>query len=177
MLTTHTKATAKSRRTAGFSLIEVLIALVILSVGLLGIAAMVSVSLKSKDSSFMRTQATTLTAAILDRMRANRATATAAGYDVTFTSALPSTPPTDGCIKTVSTATCTPTDIAAVDLQEWRNDLANLPCGVGSIATTINNQMTQATITVQWSDQRANVTNPTTAACAGTVQFAVTSGL
>lgn len=162
------------RRIGGFSLIEVLIALVILSVGLLGIAAMVSVSLKSKDGSYMRTQATTLTAAILDRMRANRATATAAGYDSTFTSALPSTPPTDGCIN--SADNCTAAQIAAVDLQEWRNDLANLPCGEGSVATVINNQMTQATITVQWSDQRANG-GTTQAACAGTVQFAVTSGL
>lgn len=169
-------ATRKFKKMTGFSLIEVLIALVILSVGLLGIAAMVSVSLKSKDSSFMRTQATTLTSAILDRMRANRATATANGYDVTFTGALPSTPPSGGCITATSTNSCSPTDIAAVDLQEWRNDLANLPCGVGSISTVINNQMTQATITVQWSDQRANTTT-TLAACAGTIQFAITSGL
>ncbi len=48
---------AFNRRIAGFSLIEVLIALVILSIGLLGIAAMVSESLKSKDSSYYRTQA------------------------------------------------------------------------------------------------------------------------
>jgi len=170
----NTKQHTGIKRIAGFSLIEVLIALVILSVGLLGIAAMVSVSMKSKDSSYLRTQATTLTYAILDKMRANRTTATSAGYDVTFTSALAATPPTDGCIG--SGDNCNPGQIALVDLQEWRSNLANLPCGVGSIVTVINNQMTQATITVQWSDQRANTT-ATAAPCGGTIQFAITSGL
>src|ERR1700749_3990398 len=69
------------RRIAGFSLIEVLIALVILAVGLLGIAAMVSESLKSKDSSYYHTQALNLANAMLDRMRANRDAATSNGYD------------------------------------------------------------------------------------------------
>ena len=69
------------RRIAGFSLIEVLIALVILSVGLLGIAAMVSESLKSKDSSYYHTQALNMANGILDRMRANRPTAISNGYD------------------------------------------------------------------------------------------------
>ena len=166
---------SKSRRSAGFSLIEVLIALVILSVGLLGIAAMVSVSMKSKDSSYLRTQATTDIYAILDRMRANRATATAAGYDVTFTGALATTVPTDGCLN--SGDSCNPAEIAALDVSQWKAELANLPCGEGSISTLINNQMTQVTVTVQWSDQRANATSPTSVPCGGTVQFGVTSGL
>lgn len=172
----NAKYLTTARHAAGFSLIEVLISLVILSVGLLGIAAMVATSLKSKDSSYMRTQATALSSAILDRMRANRATATANGYDVALgavTATLPS------CFG--NGAACNPTQVATVDLEQWKSDLANLlPSGDGSISTVINSQMTQVTVTVVWSDQRANqATAAATSAApvAATTSFVVTSGL
>ena len=167
-----------NRRIGGFSLIEVLISLVILSVGLLGIAAMVSVSLKSKDGSYMRTQATMLTSVMLDRMRANRATATAAGYDTTFTQAAGAVPSGD-C--TGSGANCSPTDIANLDLSLWKTDLNNLlPNGFGSITTQTVNQMTQVTISVQWNDQRATKAvggGTASAPAAATATFSITSGL
>lgn len=168
----NTKHWIASRKTAGFSLIEVLIALVILSVGLLGIAAMVSVSLKSKDSSYMRTQATAESSAILDRMRANRATATSGGYDIAIGSSITSPPNCFGSNP------CTPAQIASIDVAQWKSDLASLlPSGDGSISTVINNQMTQVTITIQWNDQRANQANNSSAPPAGTVTFAMTSGI
>ena len=145
-------------RVAGFSLIEVLIALVILSVGLLGIAAMVSVSLKSKDSSYYRTEALTLSSAIIDRMRANRATATANGYDVGF-GGTSGTAPNDNC----TTGTCGTAELASMDLAQWQADIAavlppfstTVPAA-GSISTTTVNQMTQVNISIRWNDQRAN---------------------
>lgn len=173
----HTTPSLRHRRTAGFSLIEVLIALVILSVGLLGIAGMVAASMKSKDSSYMRTQATALTSVILDRMRANRATATAGSYDIAIGTA-PTAPPSDDC----TTTACTPGQIANLDLTLWKNDLASiLPSGDGSIATLTNNQMTQVTISVQWNDQRAvkavEGAATTAAPVAATLTFSTTSGL
>jgi type IV pilus assembly protein PilV len=170
------------RRVAGFSLIEVLIALVILSVGLLGIAAMVSVSLKSKDSSYYRTEALTLASSILDRMRANRDIATANGYDTTFGTTT-SDAPSDNC----TTGACSTTDLATMDLAEWQYDISTALPGfstsvpaAGSITTTTVNQMTQVNVTIRWNDQRANQavaasTTVTPVAVTATVQ--VTSGL
>jgi type IV pilus assembly protein PilV len=174
------------RRVAGFSLIEVLIALVILSIGLLGIAAMVSESLKSKDSSYYRTQALDLTAAIVDRMRANRAIATTNGYDAATYGAVPGTPPSGYCKS--SGANCSSTDIASVDMAEWQNEikvvLPGFPSGTpaaGSIATSTVGQMTEVQVSIEWYDRRANqaVGNATSVAApiAATGVVFITSGL
>ena len=147
---------ARLRRTAGFSLIEVLIALVILSVGLLGIAAMVSVSLKSKDSSYYQTQATALAQSILDRMRANRGQVEIGTYNINFTDATTA----QACLG--SGAACTPAQVAASDLYDWRYNITNTfpssstVTASGSIATVAVGSSTQATISIQWSDARAN---------------------
>ncbi|HEV2333231.1 MAG TPA: type IV pilus modification protein PilV [Gammaproteobacteria bacterium] len=178
-------------RSGGFSLIEVLISLVILSVGLLGIAAMVSVSLKSKESSYYRSQATALSYAILDRMRANRAPASTSAYDVAIGQTLGNnltgqsiTVPTGDC--TAITSPCNNDQIAALDLTQWKFDLANtLPSGDGSISTVTWNSTTQVTITVQWNDKRATQSVETGAAtygtsvapAAATLSFSVISGL
>ena len=145
---------------AGFSLIEVLIALVILSVGLLGIAAMVSESLKSKDSSYYRTQALDFAAAILDRMRANHDQATAGAYDVNYGgTGSNGSAPSDNCTTTI----CSPAQIASVDLAQWQSEISNaLPAisnsapAAGSITTTTVAQMTQVNISIKWNDKRAN---------------------
>lgn len=56
----------------GFSLIEVLIALVVLAFGLLGLALLQTVNLKYTQSANQRTQAVNLAGQILDMMRSNR---------------------------------------------------------------------------------------------------------
>ena len=65
------KQSAPRVRYAGFSLLEVLVALVILSVGLLGLARMQSTGLRQNNSAYFHSQATTLAYAILDRIRVN----------------------------------------------------------------------------------------------------------
>lgn len=159
------------RRHQGFSLIEVLIALVILSVGLLGIAAMVSVSLKSKDSSYMQTQATSLAQTIIDRMRANRAAADLGTYNIGFSG----TATTVDCVG--NGKNCSSTDIANFDLADWKASLANtLPSGEGSVSTVAVAQMTQVTVSIRWNDQRANRALGGTAAT-DTTTYTLTSGL
>lgn len=69
------------RSQAGASLLEVLIAVLILAIGLLGIAALQSLTLKNTQSSSERTAAIIQTYAMLDMMRANRAEAIARNYD------------------------------------------------------------------------------------------------
>ena len=65
---------------AGFTLIEVLVALIVLSIGLLGIGKLMLFTSHANDSAYLRGQATEMAYAILDNMRANRTNAVAQGY-------------------------------------------------------------------------------------------------
>lgn len=69
-------------RTAGFTLIEVMVAMLILSIGLLGMAGLQAVSLKMNQSAQHSSQATFLAYDIIDRMRANRQAALDGDYDM-----------------------------------------------------------------------------------------------
>lgn len=66
----------------GFSMIEVLVAVLVLALGMLGIAAMQAVSLRNSQSAFERTQAVMESYSILDSMRA-RGGALVGDYNVT----------------------------------------------------------------------------------------------
>lgn len=165
-----------SGRAQGFSLIEVLIALVILSVGLLGIAAMVSVSMKSKNGSYLRTQALALSSAILDRMRANHDTAVSNNYDG---STAPTSP--TSCNGTLAGGVnCTPAQIAQMDLYEWHTELLNL---LGSDATYsittqgVTQEYNKVTVTISWNDSPTNGTLNGSSGCsaaAGVTTLAAT---
>ena len=168
-----------SNRAAGFSLLEVLIALVILSVGTLGIAAMMAASVRSKNSAYSRTQANDLAYSILDRMRANRATAIQHGYDIALDAAAVSTP-ADGCIGIE--ADCSPIQIADLDVSQWKMSLAGmLPSGNGSIKTVGTNRITEVTITIQWNDKRvgqaADGSGGTATPATATSSLVISSGL
>lgn len=140
---------------AGFSLLEVLIALVILSVGLLGIAAMISSTVKSNDSAYMRTQATALAYSIIDRMRTNQLAAQNGNYDISLGTAAPGST----TICNGSGANCDSPTLAAFDLAQWKQALASstngLPSGDGSIVTAAVGGVTTVTVTVQWNDSRS----------------------
>jgi type IV pilus assembly protein PilV len=66
----------------GFTLVELLIALVIGSVGILGMASLQLNSLKSTNQSFFRSQASLFSYEIVDYMRANRKAAVAQNYNI-----------------------------------------------------------------------------------------------
>jgi type IV pilus assembly protein PilV len=118
----------------GFTLLEVLVAVLVLSIGLLGLAGLMASSLKNSHSAYQRTQATWLAYDMLDRMRANRAVALALGYNL----ALGADPGGSG--------------LAADDLSEWDTALADtLPAGDGSILVNADRTVT---IIVQWNDTR-----------------------
>ncbi len=76
-------------RQSGFTLLEVLVAVVVLGVGMLGVAALQVNALKSNQSSLQRTQAVTMIYYMLDAMRANRADAANELYDMGKTCAVP----------------------------------------------------------------------------------------
>ena len=137
-------------RARGFTLIEVMVSLVVLSVGLLGIGKLVLFSARANDSAYLRGQATAMAYEILDNMRANRATAIQHGYDSTLTT-VPASP--GSCIA----SSCSNTTLATYDLYQWKTRLAaSLPSGEGAVVTA--GTPSTATITVQWDDAVAQST-------------------
>jgi type IV pilus assembly protein PilV len=110
-----TRLLSRSRQ-KGFSLIEVLVSVVIMSVGILGIAGLQVLSLQQNRNSLLRAEALQLGNDILDRMRAN-ADQDYAGLD--FTDAPPTA--TDCVANNCSTAQMKDYDIAL-----WRCSINNL---------------------------------------------------
>ncbi|KQN43491.1 type IV pilus modification protein PilV [Pseudomonas sp. Leaf48] len=123
---------AWSKRTQeGMTLIEVLVALVILGVGLLGAAAFQLNALKYTDSSRMTSQASFIAYDMLDRIRAN----STADYTVN--------PPSSG----------NPGVARDQDLYDFNSNIVNFggPSATGSI--TLSQRV--YTITIEWDDSRA----------------------
>lgn len=138
----------------GFTLVEVLIALVVLSIGLLGIGKLVMFSSRGNDSAYMRSQATALAYSILDEMRANKLDAVNGLYGVgTGAYANP------GFNCNAATPCTGAGQLAQYDLWQWKSAMkAALPSGDGTVATAqsidaiTGATITLATITVQWND-------------------------
>lgn len=107
------------KRQCGASLLEVLIALVVLSLGLLGLAGLQVASLKANQDAGIRTQASILAYQIIDSVRANPARIADYNYNLDFGSDEDDEP-----------------DAAAVagdDLDEWVQRVASLPGGEGQV--------------------------------------------
>lgn len=134
----------------GFSLIEVLIALVILSVGLLGLAGLQTSSLHANDGAYLRTQANVLAYNLFDRMRANISEAKDGAYNRAITDSAPTNPPV--CIPTadVPTPDCSPAELAQWDLSQWMKQVAKLPGGEASVSTDKSGINTVVTVTLKW---------------------------
>lgn len=133
-----------TRRMRGFTMVEVLVALAVLAVGLLGIAALYLDSLRAGRTAIYRTQAVNAAADLADRIRANRdvpvSYETAIGDAVT---------PVTTCL---TTAGCSRTELAQHDLAEWKTQLATLlPEGDGSVDATVASPNAYV-ITVQWTE-------------------------
>lgn len=121
----------------GFSMIEVLIALVVTSVGLLGLAALQATSLKVNHGAYLRAHAVELAHEMADRMRANRFAATSGSYNLSYDEA----PTGTG-------------SVAAADLSDWVTRLGReLPSGDGAVSVDANGQ---ALVQVRWNDARGD---------------------
>jgi len=105
----------------GFTLIEVLIAVLVLSLGLLGLAGLQASSLRYNNSAAARGQATFLAYDIIDRMRANKTAAIAGSYDTSYGTA----PSAGGSDCQAAGAGCSAAAMAAYDLNQWRCLLGN----------------------------------------------------
>jgi type IV pilus assembly protein PilV len=145
MQLTRVRTTALPRRvsTGGFTLVEVLIAMIIMSVGMLGIAGLYLQSIQAGRTSVFRHHAITLAGDISDRIRANpsaKVNYQAAGQD-------------NGCVD--GTVDCTPTEMAQNDILVWdAQAAATLPGGQVAIVFTDNAGLAPDTyrITISWTE-------------------------
>ena len=133
----RTTETLRSNRERGFSLLEVLIALLVLSVGLLGIAGLQTVSLKFNHQSYERTQATVLISEMIEKITSNPV-ATRSGI---FNNVDDATPALSYASSYGSCPTsCTATELANFDLFRWKSaieDPRRLAQGTGEITRVI----------------------------------------
>ncbi len=126
----------------GFTLFEVMIALVILSLGLLGMAGLMVVSVRTNNSAYLRTQASFLAQSMSDRMRANTGRINNYNGDYDSSTAIPYACPGLGC---------DPDDLVARDAATWSKQLidalpnptANIEC----VGTTLGTPSTSGAAT------------------------------
>ena len=136
---------------SGFTLLEVMIALVIFSIGLLGLAGLQAGGLRSNTQAQLRTIATIQAYDMADRIRANPRGVEDGNYNAMDDS----TPTAEDCIN----ATCTAAEMATYDYYEWEETNQDvLPSGHGTISSTVVNGVRLFTITVMWDEERTGVT-------------------
>jgi type IV pilus assembly protein PilV len=146
---------------SGFTMIEVLVAALVLAIGLLGLAGLQSASLRNNHSAYLRSQATLLAYGIADRMRANQAqSVNGSGYKMSSYS-IPAA--RTACLS----GGCSTADMAQNDLHDWETTLnRELPNGKGIVCidSSPNDGTTAApacdgsgnvyAIKIWWSDDR-----------------------
>jgi len=119
----------KDKKQKGFTLIEAMIAVVVFSFGLLGVAGVMLVAVKSNHNGYMRSQANFLAHSIIESMRGNSWAVWNNVYDGTYQgySAV------DGVCTSASPCNCS--SVARRDTQKWSNMITNtLTNGSGSIS-------------------------------------------
>ena len=123
----------------GASLLEVLVTIVIMAVGLLGLAKLQVSNLRNNQNVLYRTEATFLANDILDSMRV-------------LNSVAPHDKAAHYLVATGSGTAAGPSAVALADVSAWKVRIAQaLPDGDGSIS--VNGRI--ATIRIEWNDRRA----------------------
>jgi type IV pilus assembly protein PilV len=124
----------------GLTLVEIMVALLILSIGILGLASMQTASLRFNAGAYQRTQATVLASDMADRMRANRQAAMNNEYIIAVED------PAPACAAPNPVGT-----VAQQDISAWRSALAcRLPQSSGSITRNGN----EFTLTIVWDESQ-----------------------
>lgn len=129
----------------GIALVEVLVALIVLSVGLLGVAALQVQSLKSNSSSYHRSQAVLLSYDITERMRANRFDARNGLYNIS-----------SQVVGQCKTALSAESSLAAQDKKDWINSVACLLSEDATVQVSVT-ASENVTVSLSWDDSRGDI--------------------
>ena len=146
---------------AGFNLIEVLLAFLILSVGLLGVAGMQTTAVKASHTAMLKTIAISKIESISERIRAN-SSSLLTDYEL----ALGTTGVDENCDERSGTVIqCTPAQLATNDLYVWENSLVNgaLPASNTDASIAIDDTVVPpiVTITINWMERGESMTYST----------------
>lgn len=134
----------------GFTMLEVLITILIVSFGLLALAGLFLNGLRMNNSSFLRSVATQQAYDLSDRMRANVSGVSAGNYNAI------SFPGSAQACADCDTVSCTASNLAAYDACSWNNDnISLLPMGRGTVTRSGN----VFSITLSWDDNRSGSPN------------------
>lgn len=146
---------AHRNKQRGFSLLEAVIAAVILAIGLIAIASLQITTQLYSESSMYRSQASALAREIIERMRVNFDEAKAGAYDFT-------TLPVKTQVCTGSSVDCTTAQMADHDLRVWAARAQEiLPGAAGTVVTTAGatgDDPVDITVTLSWHENRSERT-------------------
>jgi type IV pilus assembly protein PilV len=155
MTQTLTNRLPGARAQRGFSMLEILITLFLLTMWLLASAGVQSSSLQFTKAAAFRTQAVYLATELAERMQANKTAAVAGSYVYSGGTISSSTDCT--------TALCSSSNLATFDLAEWTGRVtAALPNATISITTAGAANPITYTIVVSWTDRRTDRTYSST---------------
>jgi type IV pilus assembly protein PilV len=136
------------RRISGFTLVETMVALLVLSVGMIGVAALYGQALSASGTAGYRSQAIVLAGELADRIRGNR----------TARAAYEGTPGDNSCDQPTGAGgvDCSPAEMAEHDMWLWQNLVAQtLPGGQGEIDVDTSANPPNYTVTVRWDETSA----------------------
>jgi type IV pilus assembly protein PilV len=128
----------------GVALLEVLIALVVVAVGLIGMALLQVTAMKHAHQGQMHSHSTYLLYDITDRIRANGDGADSGDYDLAFGSNVSAS-------KNCESVECTSAEMADFDLDQWEDHILRvLPGGEGAVSVSGG----VATVSIRYDDDR-----------------------
>ena len=128
----------------GVTLVESMIALLVISIGLLGIASLQITAMSQNASSLNHSQAVWYAYNMSDRIRANKGEF--ANYDGIDT--------TNSYSQDCMSSACTNAQMLTADAADWSTMIANLPGGRGIIANTADGLQ----VSVMWDDEGTGAT-------------------
>jgi len=156
-----------SHRMRGFTLLEVLVALVILSIGLLGLAAMQASALSSTHGSQLESMVAIQARSLADAMSANPDywSANSPTFAITPSASSPtqpvisSTAPASPATPCLNTACGTAADMAGYDVQLWATELLTLVPGASANIVCTASAPVGCSITITWTEKSAAALN------------------
>jgi len=148
------------RRQAGMSLLETLIAIVVFSVGMVGVAGMMLTGMRNNDATLLRTQSTILANEIYEKMLANVPAAAVGNYNLSKSAVLPVS---SGFNCEGPTANCTPAEMATWDLGRWGARLERVLRGADADIIVLAPATAQEPLNIRvqiWFDPLLEISDP-----------------